>query len=77
MRLAWRTDIHLNFLDPRQRRRFLNVVRQNADAVAVSGDIGESDSLEELLREMENVSRCGLPEFTLPEIGGGLSGPPE
>ena len=49
MRLAWLTDIHLNFLEPPQRRRFLSGVGHAADAVAVSGDIGESDNVEELL----------------------------
>ncbi len=55
MRLAWLTDIHLNFLEPLDRRQFLETARDQADAFAVSGDIGESPTIVGLLREMENV----------------------
>ncbi len=53
MRLAWLTDIHLNFLDDAERRRFLKVVSDQADAVAISGDIGESHDITAYLREMD------------------------
>ncbi len=55
MRLAWLTDIHLNFLDAAQRHRFLVSVREQSDAVVISGDIGESHDLVEYLREMDEV----------------------
>ena len=55
MRLAWLTDIHLNFLDASERRRFLESVKDQADVVAVSGDIGESHNVAKYLQEMEEV----------------------
>ena len=55
MRLAWLTDIHLNFVDDSGRRRFLESVREEADAVAVCGDIGESHDLAKYLRELEEI----------------------
>ena len=53
MRLAWLTDIHLNFVDGIQRRRFLESVSDQSDAVAISGDIGESHDVAEYLREVD------------------------
>ena len=47
MRLAWATDIHLNFLTSIDRRRFLESVKGQADALLVTGDIAESNSLGE------------------------------
>jgi len=55
-RVAWLTDVHLNFLDDRGRRRFMkSVARQSPDAVLVGGDIGESPSVVEYLRQMADV----------------------
>jgi 3',5'-cyclic-AMP phosphodiesterase len=45
MRLAWLTDIHLNFVDAARVDEFLASVRDRADAVAVSGDIAEGHNL--------------------------------
>ncbi len=55
MRLAWLTDIHLNFLTPDERQDFLRLVAERCDAVVVSGDIGESPDIESHLREMESI----------------------
>lgn len=55
MRLAWATDIHLNFLTDIDRRRFLESVKGQADALVVTGDIAESNSLGEILRQMSAV----------------------
>jgi len=55
MRLAWLTDIHLNFLDGIERRRFLESVSDQADAVAISGNIGESHDITGFLQEMDEV----------------------
>ena len=55
MRLAWLTDIHLNFVDGQRRREFLGSVSEQADAVAISGDIGESPDIGQLLREADEV----------------------
>jgi len=53
MRLAWLTDIHLKFLAHDFRQGFLEAVRDRADSVFISGDIGESHTIEALLGEME------------------------
>jgi predicted MPP superfamily phosphohydrolase len=53
MRLAWLTDIHLNFIDESARARFWASVRPLADAVAISGDIAESPTVDVHLREIE------------------------
>lgn len=55
MRLAWLTDIHLNFVQSSQRRQFLEKVNEAADAVALSGDIGESVDVAQQLSKMAEV----------------------
>lgn len=57
MRLAWLTDIHLNFLDDAERKRFWETVATQSDAVAISGDIGESPNIIDYLKEMEEILR--------------------
>src|SRR5262245_13897401 len=59
MRLAWATDIHLNFLSPAQARSFYCKVGETApDAVLLSGDIAEAPSVERYLLEMaEHLQR--------------------
>ena len=52
MRLAWMTDVHLNFLEPLGRRQFLESTRDQADAFVISGDIAESSSIVGVLTEM-------------------------
>lgn len=52
-RVAWLTDVHLNFLDAARRAAFYQSLRrQEADALLVTGDIAESTSLGPLLEEM-------------------------
>ncbi len=55
MKLAWATDIHLNFLDDLERRQFLEPINAQADALVVTGDIAESNSVGEALRRMGDV----------------------
>ena len=55
MHLAWATDIHLNFLASIDRCRFLESVKGQADVLLVTGDIAESNSLDEILRQMMAV----------------------
>lgn len=57
MRLAWLTDIHLNFLDDLERVRFLETISEEADAFAITGDIGESPNIASYLKEMEEILR--------------------
>lgn len=56
MRLAWLTDIHLNFLGDDERQIFYQEVAQdNGDAVLISGDIAEAPPLTDLLKEMASA----------------------
>lgn len=57
MRLAWLTDIHLNFLDDLERVRFLETLADQADAFAITGDIGESPNIASYLKEVEEILR--------------------
>jgi predicted MPP superfamily phosphohydrolase len=57
MRLAWATDVHLNFLDAAPRHQFYQSLGEDSDAVAISGDIAESTDIEAYLREMEQSLR--------------------
>lgn len=53
MKLAWCTDIHINFLEPRQRQNFYTNIRgQKPDAVLITGDISEGDRIEKHLKEI-------------------------
>jgi 3',5'-cyclic AMP phosphodiesterase CpdA len=51
MRLAWLTDLHLNFVNDEYRTALLvqAIEAASADAVLVGGDIGEADSFAEYL----------------------------
>lgn len=58
-RLAWATDIHLNFLTDAQLTAFANeVARLTPDSVLVTGDIGEADSVVDLLVRLQQGSGC-------------------
>ena len=61
MRLAWATDIHLNFVTTPARRRFLESVQEHADALVVTGDIAESNSLGATLMVMDAL--VGRPVY--------------
>ena len=54
MRISWLTDIHLNFLPPHGMNSFYQAIRQQEpDAVLISGDIGESNTVAFYLRLLE------------------------
>ena len=55
MRLAWLTDIHLNFVDANRLQDFLASVKRQADAIAISGDIAESHDVCHYLRRIEEL----------------------
>ena len=55
MRLAWLTDIHLNFVDAIRLDDLFASVRDRADAVAISGDIAESRDVCHYLRSIEEI----------------------
>jgi predicted phosphohydrolase len=53
MRLAWLTDIHLNFLDADARKRFYqDIIKTGCEGVLISGDIAEAPSVQGLLQEL-------------------------
>lgn len=53
MRLSWLTDIHLNFLENDERKKFYrSITEANLDALLITGDIAEAPSIKVLLQEM-------------------------
>jgi len=57
-RVAWLTDVHLNFLEHVDRQQFArSVAEASPDAVLLGGDIGESPDVVEHLEEMADVVR--------------------
>ncbi|MCP4692550.1 MAG: phosphoesterase [Desulfobacterales bacterium] len=61
-KIAWATDIHLNFLSLNQARAFIKgIAREAPDALLLAGDIGEADSVEAYLRMFEDELR--LPVY--------------
>jgi 3',5'-cyclic AMP phosphodiesterase CpdA len=56
MKLAWLTDIHLNFLSPPDVGAFLRGVAEvPADAVLLGGDIGEADDVARHLDALDTT----------------------
>ena len=61
-RIAWLTDLHLDFLSPDEARSFLDRVRgQQVDAVVISGDMSEARDLDHDLRTI--ADRLELPVY--------------
>ena len=57
MRLAWLTDIHLNFLsDDEDENFFAQIAGSSADAILLTGDIGEARNVAVWLERMD--ARC-------------------
>lgn len=53
MRLAWLTDIHLNFIEVDARQKFYQeIINAQCDGVLISGDIAEAINIEAILVEM-------------------------
>lgn len=53
MKLAWLTDIHLNFLGPAEVEKFYESLKNSRpDAILITGDIGEADSLGSYVSRM-------------------------
>lgn len=62
MRATWLTDIHLNFLRPRALQQFYDRVKaEQPDALLVTGDIGESDSVVRFVDELGE--QTGAPVY--------------
>lgn len=61
-RLAWLTDLHLNFVNPRHVERLSrSVVESGAAAVLLTGDVGEAHDVEIHLEALD--AGLGLPIF--------------
>lgn len=53
MKLAWVTDIHLNFLEVDERKKFYQeIINTECGGVLISGDIAEAPSIKGILQEM-------------------------
>jgi predicted MPP superfamily phosphohydrolase len=62
MKLAWATDIHLNFLDDEKVRAFRReIARQAPNALLLAGDIAEAASLEKYLTLLGGT--LGVPVY--------------
>ncbi|HUY89858.1 MAG TPA: metallophosphoesterase [Pirellulales bacterium] len=58
-RVAWLTDIHLNFLSPEESRVFLdNVAAAEPDAVLIGGDIAEAPDVSQKLETIARSLTC-------------------
>ena len=58
MRIAWLTDVHLNFLAPEVVRDFLVQLNDTgAEAFLISGDIGEAHSVTTFLEQIDEAVR--------------------
>ena len=61
MRLAWCTDVHLNFVDSDELVRFARRIGDaRPDAVVLTGDISEAPSLEEHLTQVAAELPCPI-----------------
>lgn len=62
MRVAWVTDIHLEFLNEKELRNFLRRLgRQGAEAVLVGGDTGQAASITHYLELI--AAAVGVPVY--------------
>ena len=56
MKLIWLTDIHLNFVNKEDRMRFYQkLIKTSSDKILITGDIAESSSVCEILKEMTST----------------------
>ena len=54
-RIAWLTDIHLNFLSPQRVKAFCrDIVEHNPEAVLIGGDIADANTIKLYLRILED-----------------------
>lgn len=59
MKLAWLTDIHLDFLGPEEVSCFQKSLSTiAADAILIGGDIGQADSVAGFLRAISDSAPC-------------------
>ena len=59
MKIAWLSDIHLEFPAPEVLDRFYKrLEKAAADVVLISGDIGQAHTVFEYLRELQVAAKC-------------------
>ena len=63
MRLAWATDIHLNHATNTVQRKFYQAVKDQADALVLTGDIAESPTLGRFLTVMAMLAERRATSF--------------
>ena len=57
-KIAWLTDIHLNFLNIQIREKFYQKIDQTeCDAILITGDIAEAPNVCEILNEFNNHTK--------------------
>lgn len=61
MQLVWLTDIHLNFLNATKRFEFYENLPTAGDAIVISGDIADAETVEHILQEM--TDQIGKPIY--------------
>jgi len=55
MKLAWLTDIHLNFIAADARKKFYQkIIDIGCEGILISGDIAEAPSIKNILEELAN-----------------------
>lgn len=60
-RIAWLSDIHLNFLKPSEINQFIDLIRLGSpDSIWISGDIGQSKTVIEYLKLMGSSIECPI-----------------
>ncbi len=55
MKLAWATDIHLDYASETARRKFCESVQEEADSLVVTGEIAESHILGSALESLATL----------------------
>lgn len=60
-RIAWATDLHLEFVDEAQRRGFCGeLAALDVDAMILCGDIGTAENVESVLAMLNDAVTCPL-----------------
>ena len=74
MKLAWVTDIHLNFLESADRKRFYqDIVATKSNAVLVSGDIADPADMDGLIMYLSSNDASRYVTGSCFTIDGGIS----
>ncbi len=62
MKLAWITDIHLEFVEPVKVDRYISRIKSKSpDAILIGGDIGVADNTDQFLSQI--AAECSVPIY--------------